>query len=63
MSKSKNRALRTSVWRDMNGEVSMDVVYIDDVAKSKWSVVVSLTDEQADSLALRLTAATKKEAT
>jgi hypothetical protein len=59
MSKNKNEVLRTSVWRDTDNNITMEVVYVDVVAKSKWSVAVALTPEQADSLAMRLTVARK----
>jgi len=54
MSTSNNRALRTSVWHDMDNLINMEVVYEDTVAKSKWSVRVMLTPDQAESLAQRL---------
>jgi hypothetical protein len=62
MSKNKNEVLRTSVWRDAEGNITLEVVYVDTVAKSKWSVAVALTPEQADSLAMRLTAAKEGKA-
>ena len=56
MSVSNNSALRTSVWHDLEGHINMEIVYLDTVAKSKWSVRVTLTPDQADSLAQRLLA-------
>lgn len=53
-----NRALRTSAW-DTEGDVTIEVVYEDTKAKSKWSVSVRLTSEQAASFADRLTYSAK----
>ena len=59
MSASNNRVLRTSVWQDLENQINLEVVYMDTVAHSKWSVRVALTKEQAESLAQRLLAARK----
>jgi hypothetical protein len=55
-----NRSLRTSVWRESRDNIALDLVYEDVAAKSKWSVRVYLTNEQADSLRMRLAVAYKE---
>jgi len=59
MSASNNRVLRTSVWQDLENQINLEVVYMDTVAHSKWSVRVALTPDQAESLSQRLLAAQK----
>lgn len=59
MSTSNNRVLRTSVWHDLDHQINMEVVYMDTVARSKWSVRVVLTPDQAESLVQRLLTARK----
>jgi len=59
MSASNNRVLRTSVWQDLENQINLEVVYMDTVAHSKWSVRVALTAEQAESLVSRLSAVRK----
>lgn len=62
MSVSNNRALRTSVWKDLDNHINMEVVYMDTVAHSKWSVRVALTEEQVESLVQRLLSVSKGKA-
>jgi hypothetical protein len=57
-----NRALRTSAWRNERNDVTTEIVWVDEDAKSKWSVRLTLAPEQAVSFAERLLQAATADA-
>ena len=55
-----NQLLRTELKRESDGSVLLTMYWEDTDAKSKWTMSVTLTDEQLDDLRVRISSFQQK---